>query len=175
MPLLWYQLLLMRKISTHSDSPLWKTVKKKLASSKKSYTLSRVLTFQTYPTLSNLKKLPIPSHRKLNTHGEWIQIESTSQSIPRVGGMKSVDVRWTSIEWQEIWKTGKGSRAQLKLQSDLSLIPKFKKLLTKNKNLGNSWARLTSTSCLLLRPSNTMINNVSTSMTCETHFIPLSI
>ena len=171
----WFQLPLRMKILTHLSSLLQKIAKRKLILSRTSHMLSRILIFWTYPIIADLKKLLICSHQELNIHGKQIQNESESQNIPRVGRMKSAIMPLTIIGWQKVWKTGKLSRAKSNPQNVFSSISKFKKLLTKNVNLGSSWVRLTSVNYLLSNPLSTMINNVSILMICGIPFIPLLI
>ena len=140
-----------------------------------SHTLSRVSISLTYPILTNLKKLPTILYPKLIMHGEQIQNESISQNIPRVGGIRSIVLLWTIIGWQEVWKIGKISGAKLNLWSNHFLTSKFKKLLTKNEDLGNSWIGSTSANCPLLKPSSIITNNVLISAICRMLFIPLLI
>jgi len=102
---------------------------------------------------------------------EQIQNESISWDISKVDGTKSVVLCWATIGWQEVLKIGKYSRAKSKLLSDHSLMSKFKKLLTKNKNLGSLWTGSINTNCLPLKSSSIMINNVLTLITCGMPFI----
>ena len=126
----------------------------------------------TYLIFTYLKTLPTLLYLKSKMHRERIQNKSISWDIPRVGGMRSVVLHWTTIGWQEVLKIGKYSRAKSKLLSNHSLTSKFKKLLTKNKNLGSSWTRSINTNCLPSKPSSIVINNVLISMTCRILFIP---
>jgi len=109
------------------------SIMRKLALSRMSYVLSKVLTSWTFPTLVNLKKSLILLHQELNLHKK--------------------------TEHLEVWKIEKPSRVKLSLQSKSSLIPKFKRLLTKDKVSGNSWTGSTRKNFPLLKLSNTMINN----------------
>ena len=154
---LW--LLLKMKISMKSNISLQKTVKKKLNSSRKSWLLSKKLTFQIYWTLANLKKLLTRSHQVSILHGTRIANMSKSQNIPRAGGIKNVIAHWSTTGQQEVWKIGKCSRVKSSLLNVISLIQKFKKLLIKDMVLGNSWTGSTSANYPLLKLLNITVNN----------------
>jgi len=53
---------------------------------------------------------------------------STLQSIPRVGGKKTVEGTWKIIGHQKAWKIGKPSVKWSRIQNIHSLTSKFRKL-----------------------------------------------
>ena len=146
--------LLLKKISTYSSSLLQRTMKKKHHSSKMTCPLSRILT------LTNLKTLSTHLLYILNVYRGRIPSSSILQGILRAGGIRNVIDPWETIEYQEILKTRRSLRKQSKLPSSPFLILKSKKLPTKNKDLGNSWAGSTNTNYQPSKPLNIMINHV---------------
>ena len=137
--------------------------------------LSRISMSMIFLIATNLNSLPTCLLPKLKMHGEQIQNESISWDSPRVGETRSVALHWVAIGQHEVLKIGKNSRAKSKLPNDCSSTSRFKKLLTKNKGLESSWIRLINTNYSLLKPSSTMINNVSILTTYGMCFIPHSI
>ena len=98
-----------------------------------------------------------------------------SLSTPRNGGTRNAANPWTNIEYQEILRTGNLSRKQWKLPKKSSLTPRFKKLPTRVKALGNLWAGLINANYLLLRLLSTIISCVLLSTVFGMFSTPYSI
>ena len=86
--------------------------------------------------------------------------EFKSPNIQKAGGMRIAIVLWLVIRCQEVWRIGKSLKELSSWPSKLSSILKFKKLQTRNRDLGSLWAGSTNTSYQPSSQLNMMINNV---------------
>ena len=96
-----------------------------------------------------------------NKHGILMLEESRSWSIPRYCRMKIVGDFSILTENLEALKIGNHSRVLSRLPKELFLIPKFRRSLTRTRDLGNSWTGLTSVNFQLWKLSNMTISHIS--------------
>jgi len=150
MPLLQYLFLLLRRMSIHPSS---------LYQSKEEIVfVNEVMTIIKNLNTSNLMDCDKLENiiNLLTSNIKWAWGKNTSRS----GGTRNIANLWTSIGRQESSRIERVSRKQSKTPRGLFSISRFKRLPTKVKDLGSSWAGSTNANYQPLKLLSTKTNHV---------------